>query len=57
MKYSVDICLVCHRYEHIEMKLNDLWEESKKVGLEFNPSNTEKIRVNRIVKGDFRLNG
>jgi hypothetical protein len=56
MKYSIDMCLVCRTYEHMERKLNVLWEEFKKVDLEISPSNTEKVRVNRIVKGDLKLN-
>jgi hypothetical protein len=30
--YADDVCLVSHRYEHMQRKLDDLWEESKKVG-------------------------
>jgi hypothetical protein len=40
----------------VQRKLDDLWEESKKVGLEINPSKTEEIRVNTIVIQEFRLN-
>ena len=38
-------------------KLDDLWKESKKTGLEINSSKTEEIRVNTIVKQRLRLNG
>ena len=31
-------------------KLDDLWKESKKAGLEINSSKTEEIRVNTIIK-------
>jgi hypothetical protein len=37
--------------------LDDLWEESKKVGLEINSSKTEEIRVNAAVNQELRLNG
>ena len=38
-------------------KMDDLWKESKKAGLEINSSKTEEIRVNTIVKQRLRLNG
>ena len=38
-------------------KLDDLWEESKKAGLEINTSKTEEIRFNTKVKQRLRLNG
>ena len=50
MEYADDICLVSHKYEHMQRKLNDLWKESKKAGLENNSSKTEEIRVNTTVK-------
>jgi len=37
-------------------KLDDLWEESKKAGLEINTSKTEEIRVNTTVKQRLKLN-
>jgi len=37
------VCLVSHKYEHMQRKLDDLWEESKKTGLEINSSKTEEI--------------
>ena len=51
------ICLVSHKYEHMCRKLDDLWKESKKAGLEINSSKTEEIRVNTKVKQRLRLNG
>ena len=45
------------KYEHMYRKLDDLWKESKKAGLEINSSKTEKIRVNTIVNQGLRLNG
>jgi len=38
-------------------KLDDLWMEFKKAGLEINSSKTEEIRVNTTVKQRLRLNG
>jgi hypothetical protein len=29
--------------EHMQMKLDDIWKESKKAGLETNPSKTEEL--------------
>ena len=40
----------------MQKKLDDLWEESKKVGLEINPLNTEEIRVNTKINQVLRLN-
>ena len=41
MEYADDVCLVSHKYEHMQRKLDDLWKESKKAGLEINSSKTE----------------
>jgi len=57
MEYADDVCLVSHKYEHMCRKLDDLWKESKKAGLEINSSKTEEIRVNTTVKQRLRLNG
>jgi len=57
MEYADDVCLVSHKYEHMCRKLDDLWKESKKAGLEINSLKTEEIRVNTIVKQRLRLNG
>ena len=51
------VCLVYHKYEHMQRKLDDLWKESKKAGLEINSSKTEEIRVNTIINQGLRLNG
>ena len=42
MEYADDICLVSHKYEPMQKKLDDLQEESKKVSLQINPLKTEK---------------
>ena len=34
MQYADEVCLVCHKYEHMFRKLDGLWKESKKAGLE-----------------------
>ena len=31
MEYADVVCLVSHKYEHMQRKLDDLWKESKKV--------------------------
>ena len=46
-----------HKYEHMQRKLDNLWEESKKVGLEINPSKTEEISVSTTTNRKLRLNG
>jgi len=57
MECADDVCLVSHKYEHMQRKWYDLWKESKKAGLEINASKTEEIRVNTIVNQGLRLNG
>jgi len=57
MEYADDVCLVSHKHEHMCRKLDDLWKESKKAGLEINSSKTEEIYVNTVVKQRLRLNG
>ena len=57
MEYADDICLVSLNHENMQKKLDDLWEESKKVGLEINPLKTEEIRFNTKVKQRLSLNG
>jgi len=57
MEYANDICFVSHKYEHIQQKLDDLWEEFKKIGLWINPLKTEEIRVNTVINQGLRLNG
>jgi hypothetical protein len=57
MECADDLCLVSHKYEHMQKKLHDLWEEFKKVGLEINPLKTEETRVNIIINQGLRLNG
>ena len=42
MEYADDVCLVSHKYEHMQRKLDDLWKDSKKVGLEINSSKQKK---------------
>ena len=41
----------------MQKKLDDLQEESKKVGLQINPLKTEEIRFNTIINKVFKLNG
>ena len=57
MEYADDVCLVSHKYEHMQRKLDDLWKESKKAGLEINSSKTEEIHVNTVVNQGLKLNG
>jgi hypothetical protein len=55
MEYADDACLVSHKYEHMQRKLDDLWKESKKAGLEINSSKTGEIHVNATVNQGLRL--
>jgi len=56
-EYADDVCLISHKYEHMYRKLDDLWKESKKAGLEINSSKTEETWFNTIVKEGLRLIG
>ena len=56
MEYADDICFVFYIYEHMQEQLDDLWGESKKIGLEINALKTE-VRVNTIINQVLRLNG
>ena len=42
MEYADDIWLVSHKCVNMQKKLDDIWKESKKVGLEINPLKTEE---------------
>ena len=55
MPCNITLCLVSHKYEHMQKKLDDLQEESKKVGFQINPLKTEEIRVNTIINRVFKL--
>jgi len=57
LKYADDVCLVSHKYEHMQGKLDDLWKESKKTGLVIKSLKTEEIHVNTTVNRGLRLNG
>ena len=57
MEYADDVYLVSHKYEHMYRKLDDLWKESKKAGLEINSSKTEEMPVKTTVNQELRLNG
>ena len=41
----------------MQRKLDGLWKESKKAGLEINSSKTEEMRVNTVVNQGLKLNG
>jgi hypothetical protein len=57
MEYTNDVCHVSHINKHMQRKLDDLWEESKKAGLEINPLKTEDILVNKIVNQELSVIG
>jgi hypothetical protein len=41
----------------MQRNVDDLWEESKKAGLEINSSKTEEIHFSTSVNQELRLNG
>jgi hypothetical protein len=54
LEYADDVHLISHRFEYTQRKLDDIWEESKKVGLVISSSKTEEIRVKTTVNQDLR---
>jgi hypothetical protein len=56
IEFTDDVCLVYHRYEHMQRTLDSLLEESKKAGLEINPSEGREMRFNATVNQELRLN-
>jgi hypothetical protein len=55
MECADDVGLISHRFEHMLRKLDDHWEESKRVGIVISSSKTEDIRVNTTVNQVLRL--
>jgi hypothetical protein len=55
LKYADDVCLLSHKYDHMQSKLIDLHNLSQKVGLEINYSKTEEIRINIKLKKAITL--
>jgi hypothetical protein len=52
MGYVDNVCLTSHIFLHMQRKLDDLWEESKKVGLVINSMKREEVCVNTTVNQD-----
>jgi hypothetical protein len=50
LEYPDDVCLLSHKYDHMQSKLTDLHNISQKDGLEINYSKTEEIRINIKLK-------
>jgi hypothetical protein len=50
LEYADDVCLLSHKYDHMQSKLTDLHNISHKVGLEINYSKTEEIQINIKLK-------
>jgi hypothetical protein len=55
MEYVDNVCLTSHTFLHMQRKLDDLWEVSKKVGLVINSMKREEIRVNKTLNEDLTL--
>ena len=45
MEYADDICLVSHKYEYMQRKLDDLWKESEKLALKLIPQRQKKYAL------------
>jgi hypothetical protein len=54
-EYADDVCLVSRGNENMQRELDDLWEESKKAGLEINFSKTEEIHVSTTVNLELKI--
>jgi hypothetical protein len=50
LEYADDVCLLSHKYDHMQRKVIDLHNISQKDGLEINYSKTEEIRINIKLK-------
>jgi hypothetical protein len=55
LEYADDICLLSHKYDHMQSKLIDLHNISQEVGLEINYSLTEEIQLNIKLKKAITL--
>ncbi len=55
LDYADDIVLLSHNFGDMQTKLNDLVEESQKVGLRVNIEKTKDLRVNSRVTEAFRI--
>jgi hypothetical protein len=42
-KYADDVRLISHTFEHMQRKMDDLWDESKKVALAISSSKTKEM--------------
>jgi hypothetical protein len=47
LEYASDICLLSHKYDHMQSKLDDFGRESRKPGLIINCAKTEEIKMIR----------
>ena len=53
MEYADDICFVSHKYEHMQKKMDGLWEESKEDGLEINQWEGGKCsQITQLIRKD-----
>ncbi len=53
--YADDIVLLTHNFRDMQAKLNDLVEESQKVGLRVNIEKTKDLRVNSRTTEAFKI--
>jgi hypothetical protein len=49
-EYADDVCLLSHKYDHMQSKLTDLNNISPRVSLEINYSKTQEIQINTKLK-------
>jgi hypothetical protein len=57
LDYADDICLLSHKFVHMQDKINDLQQESIKAGLEINIGKTKEIRINAKNKNPIQTDG
>jgi hypothetical protein len=58
LEYADDLCLLSHKYDHMQSKLNDFCRESRKAGMMINYAKTEEVRVkkyNRLVNNNREI--
>jgi hypothetical protein len=55
LEYADDLCLLPHKYDHMQSKLNDLRRESRKARLMINNAKTEEIGVNNTTDRPIKI--
>jgi hypothetical protein len=55
LDYADDICLLSHKFVHMQAEINDLQQESIKAGLKINIGKTKEMKINAKNKNPYKL--